>query len=273
MSTGDMVRPGVFMHIYLQAKLQARYSRSDRNVKSDLSQAGFNLDLIRTNLRNMTKLVRNLQWKRSQSAWSDYANRNSYSDADRDQKMSFVRDIVQEKRRSMVWDIGCNTGTFSRLAAANSDYVLAMDSDHLSVDLLYRSLSAEAVRNILPLVVNIADPSPRLGWRLLERKALSDRGTPDLVLCLALIHHVVIGANVPMTEFIQWLVELGGDIVIEFVTKGDDMVKGLLRNKPDVYDDYDEGRFEATLSRHCEILRRQALPSGTRAIYFATPRR
>src|SRR2546428_10285476 len=102
----------------------------------------------------------------------------------------------------LVWDLGCNTGAFSRIAAENARYVVAMDTDQLVIERLYQTLKSEGNTTILPLVHNVVDSSPNLGWRGMERKALAARGIPNLVLCLALIHHVVIGANVPLREFI-----------------------------------------------------------------------
>jgi hypothetical protein len=119
------------------------------------------------------------------------------------------------------------------------------------------------------LVSNLADASPNLGWRGLERKSLTERGKPDLTLCLALIHHVVISANIPLKEFIDWLASLGTSLVIEFVTKEDPMVKTLLRNKQDNYADYEIKYFEQCLDRVFEVAQRKMLASGTRILYFA----
>jgi len=146
-----------------------------------------------------------------------------------------------------------------------------MDADYVAVDRLYRALKNERVRNILPLVFNVTDPSPGLGWRNLERKRLDERGRPDLVLALALIHHVVIDGNIPMGEFLGWLHALGGDLVIEFVTREDPMVVGLLRNKEDHYADYHQEVFERELAARFTILRQQPLGSGTRVMYHARP--
>ena len=117
--------------------------------------------------------------------------------------------------------------------------------------------------------MNLADPSPAIGWRHRERGSLGDRPKPDLILALALIHHMVIGAHVPLAEFVAWLAELGGELVIEFVTKDDPMVRRLLRNKADIYHDYEPDVFETCLNEHFEILAREPLPSGTRTLYHA----
>ena len=123
-----------------------------------------------------------------------------------------------------------------------------------------------------PLLLNLADPSPDLGWRCLERKAITGRGRPQLTLCLALIHHMVIGSNVPVSEFLQWLADLQSALVIEFITKDDPMVKVLLRNKEDQYQDYELDHFERCLRFLFEVERREVVPSGTRFLYFAAPK-
>lgn len=273
MSARDLFRPGVLKDVYLQAKLQGRFGDSPRNVRSDLLEAGFSAAMIRSNLRRLGKLVRRLKWADRRSEWSEYAEHNGYAEVDQRAKQAFVRDAVQSQRRELTWDLGCNTGRYARIAAENARYVVAMDADHLAVDRLYRRLKDEGNTSILPLVNNLADPSPNVGWRNLERKTLPQRGRPDLLLCLALIHHVTISANIPVADFVDWLASLGGDLVIEFVTKDDAMVKKLLRNKEDQYHDYTLECFEACLSRVFCIRRREVLSSGTRVLYFGTNRK
>src|SRR5690606_15260398 len=112
----------------------------------------------------------------------------------------------------------------------------------------YRHIkTATAYRNILPLVMNLSQPSPGLGWLGKERKPLQERGKPDLILFLALIHHMVISANVPLQEVIAWLASLQGELIIEFVDKNDPMVKKLLNNKVDQYEEYELSNFERIL--------------------------
>ena len=272
MSFRDLLRPGVFMHVYLQSKMQAKYAQTQKDTKGDLRAAGFNKALIKANVSRLDKIIRCLTWKRAGSQWSDYANDNSYTETDREIKITFVRNVVLSRPWKLVWDLGCNIGTFSRIAAENASYVVAMDADQLSIERLYQVLKAEGNTSILPLVSNLVDASPNLGWRGLERKALIERGKPDLTLCLALIHHVVISANIPLTEFVDWLASLGTSLVIEFVTKEDPMVKTLLRNKQDNYADYEIEYFEQCLGRAFDVVQRKMLTSGTRILYFAQAR-
>jgi hypothetical protein len=119
----------------------------------------------------------------------------------------------------------------------------------------------------------VADPSPNVGWRNRERKTLPERGRPDLILCLALIHHLVISSNIPVRDFIDWLASLESDLIIEFVTKEDPMARKLLRNKEDQYVDYDVTFFEQCLAEAFQVDRRERLASGTRILYFARCRK
>ena len=269
LSARDYMRGGVLAHVYLQAKAQKAYSDTKRDVRKDLSKAGFDKRIIKANAERLRALIAGLQWKPQQSTWSDYLKCGHYEASDAAQKRDFVREVAGTRDWNLAWDIGCNVGVFSRIVAERAKYVVAMDADHLAIDKLYAALKSERVSKILPLIVNVTDPSPNLGWRNMERKRITERGQPDLTLALALIHHVVIGGNIPMAEFVQWLRDLGGDLVIEFVTRKDPMVVTLLRNKEDHYADYDEAVFERELAARFRIAKRQPLGSGTRIMYHA----
>jgi len=272
MSLRDRLRPGVLLHVTLQARAESRYAPGAKDVRQDLQRAGFNRDLIAANVARLRKLVAGLSWAAAGSTWSDYGATHSYSDADRARKVEFVRAAASVRRWTLAWDLGCNEGTFSRIAGEHAETVVAVDGDHLTLEHLYRSLRESGQRTILPLYENLADPSPDLGWRGLERKALTRRGRPELILCLALIHHLVIAANVPLHEVLDWLVALGGVLVIEFVDKRDPMVQRLLQNKDDQYGEYTQEEFERLLAERYEILRTEPLPSGTRTLYHAQPK-
>jgi hypothetical protein len=202
-----------------------------------------------------------------------YGERNSYTDDDAKRKDEFVREVCTSQRWGLTWDIGANNGRYSRIAAEGSDYVLAVDADQGPIELLYRSLREEGEEKILTLTMNLADPSPGLGWRGQERKSLPERGKPDLVLALALVHHISMAANVPVREFIAWLASLGSSLVIEFPTREDPMVKKLLGPKRDgLHPDYERENFERELAAAFDIERSERLESGTRLLYFARPK-
>jgi ribosomal protein L11 methylase PrmA len=269
----DRLRPGVFAHVHLHARLERRYeSREGGEVKRELRRANFKRELIEANLRRLRKVVSGLEWKPGATAWTGYRDQCTYSDEDDERKRGFVREALAARPPGLVWDIGCNDGAYSRIAAEQDATVVAFDRDHATVDGLYRALRAEGERRILPLVVDVADPSPGLGWRGLERRPLDERGAPDLALALALVHHVSITANVPLAELLDWLRGLGSSLVIEFPKRGDPMVRRLLSGKREGSNaDYELETFEQLLRERFEIARREALPSGRRILYLVHP--
>jgi hypothetical protein len=267
----DLLRPGVLIHVNLHARLQRAFEKSTNSVKKQLQDSGFAKELIQANVSKLQKLVGKLAWKQKQSPWVSYDQEHAYAEQDRQTKESFVRHAASTKRWPLAWDLGCNVGSYSRILAEYSDYVVAMDSDHLAVDQLYQHLKEEQKTNILPLVINLADPSPSLGWGGRERKDLLTRGAPSLTLCLALLHHMVIQANIPLASFVAWLRSLDSAVIIEFVSRQDPLVLRLLRNKTDDYSDYNLEYFEESLQRYFTIRTKKELPCGTRTLYFAEP--
>lgn len=273
LSARDRVRRGLMTHVVLHARLERRYGGRSREVKRELSSAGFGTALIRANVQRLTKLVRRLDWRPPETVWTAYEKEKSYSGADERRKDAFVRDVVAGERPGLVWDLGANTGRYSRIAAERGAYVLALDADQAAVELLYRELREEGAETILPLTVDLASPSPALGWRGLERKPLHLRGTPDLMLALAVVHHMSIAANVPLREVVDWLASLGGSLVVEFPHREDQMVQTLLAGKrDDLHGDYDRAAFERLLAAAFDVERRETSSAGTRTLYFARPR-
>lgn len=274
LSARDLVRPGVMLHVVAQAALQRRYAGKERNVRSTLAQAGFDKRFIERNARNLHGIISRMTPRGGKTDWADYARTHSYDETEFETKCAFVREAVNSRRWRRVWDLGCNTGTFSRIAAENADHVVAMDGDWMAVESLYHAQKERSgSAAILPLVVDLSDPSPGQGWRGAERKSLPERGKPDLTLCLALIHHVVIGANIPMADFLGWLAGLETALVIEFVGRDDEMVETLLANKDDQHDDYRRDIFERLLAAHFDVRDSRELKGGRRTIHFALPRR
>ncbi len=274
MSSRDLLRPGALLHVAAQSALQRRYEGSGRDMRGSLAEAGFDKRLIVNNVTKLRALVERLEPGRDSTQWSDYDRTHSYDAAEFERKLAFVRDAAATRHWKLAWDLGCNTGTFSRIVADHADQVVAMDADWLAIEHLYRREKAGAASDkVLPLVVNLADASPNQGWRGAERKGLAERGRPELTLCLALVHHVVITANIPLADFIDWLAGMGTAVVIEFVGRDDEMVKALLANREDQYDDYHPENFRALLAARFDIRAEEPLKGGRRQIYFAEPQR
>ncbi|HNC05774.1 MAG TPA: hypothetical protein PLS38_05670 [Solirubrobacterales bacterium] len=273
-SLRDRLRRGVFLHTSLHARLDRRANKSGPgSAEENKTKRQVKPGQIKAQLESMNRLVSKLKWKAGETSWSGYRQSNTYSDEDDRRKQAFVGEVAAQLKPGLTWDMGCNDGAYSRIAAESSERVVAFDFDHATVEALYRSLREEGNTKILPLVSNLADPSPALGWRGLERKTLADRGAPDLMLALALIHHVSISANIPIADFLQWARDLETTLLVEFPKRTDPMVRALLANKHEgANPDYEEGNFERELEKRFEVERREELPSGDRILYLARPR-
>ena len=268
----DLLRSGVLAHVALPAALQARYADSREDARETVRKAGFRRELIQVNVDKLRGLVRRLEWKAGRSTWSDYAENTTYDAAERERKAAFVRRAAALCKGGVCWDLGANTGEYSRVAAEHCRAVLALDSDALAVERHWRAIETAGSGKVLPLVCDVSDPAPGLGWRGRERPPLAVRSRPDLVLALALVHHVAIGAHVPLPELAAWLGGLGADLVVEFVSKDDPQTKRLLRHKDDRYDDYTLGALEAALSATHELVAREELQGGLRTLLHARRR-
>ncbi|MDO3704863.1 class I SAM-dependent methyltransferase [Micromonospora sp. C28SCA-DRY-2] len=267
------LRPGVLTHVHLHGAMQSRHAdTSTADTRDRLRAAGYSRELGLATVRGLEKLVRRLDPPGTASHWSAYQRTCGYSAGDRAAKEAFVAGaLAATPHARLVLDLGANDGRYARLAARHAEYVVAVEQDPAVVDELYRALRAEGERRVLPLVMDLADPSPGGGWRSVERAGFADRAAADVVLALAVVHHLAIGRNVPLPEVVDFLAGLcapGARIVVEFVHPDDPMARRLLANKPDgLFPDYRRDAFERLLGARGRIERRLELPSGTRTLY------
>ena len=281
LSMRDMFRRGAFSHVWLHAKLQGENAAKPKLADS-MKASGFSRDMIISNVRGLRRIVERLSWNADKSTWSDYDKSSTPVQRDATIKEQFISEVCRSRSAQMtitgtktwktVWDLGCNQGRYARLAAQHSEAVLAIDSDHLSIDRLFRTLHAEGNRTITPMVCNLSDPSPSLGWRLQERRSLEQRSKPELVFCLALIHHLVIGSNLLLSDVIDWLASLKATVVLEYVDRKDAQVQQLLANREDVFSDYSIEAFRRHVHRSFTVVKEQSLANGTRTLFWLQPK-
>lgn len=209
-------------------------------------------------------------WKPSGTVWADYYASTNYTDA----AMAGKRRIVSEMLDAIsptprtAWDLGANTGVFSRLAAERGMTTIAWDIDPAAVEQNYLACRADGETRVLPLLQDLTSPSPDLGWALRERKSLTGRGPADVVLALALVHHLAIANNVPLDRVAGFLRSMGRWLVVEFVPKEDSQVQRLLAAREDIFRDYTLTGFEQAFSAHFRVIRRVAVPESARTIYL-----
>jgi ribosomal protein L11 methylase PrmA len=213
-----------------------------------------------------------MRW-RTTGHWAGYATTTSYSDAATASKADLVRSMLEAVAGSSAWDLGANTGVYSALAADAGYRVIAWDQDAGSVEAHWRAVRDGARREILPLVLDLSNPSPSLGWGLEERRSFLDRGTPDVILALALVHHLAIGNNVPLPGIASLFARMAPAAIVEFVPKEDPMTRHLLSARRDIFDDYTIDGFRAAFGAQYTIAREEPITDSPRTLFLLERRK
>lgn len=233
------------------------------------------LFVLRSLFRRMRRMLRRLEPDEHRSMWSQYGDAApSYTVEQSARKKEFIETFLDRCRPQNVLDIGCNTGVFSLMAAEKGASVVALDADAVVVGKLWRRAHTQA-RNLLPLVIDIARPTPALGWRNQESLAFLSRarGAFDTVLLLAMIHHLLVTERVPLCEVIALIAELSTKYaVIEYIGPDDPMARRLARGRDHLYRDLTMTAFEKACLARFEIEQKMPLPDSLRVLYILRKR-
>jgi ribosomal protein L11 methylase PrmA len=204
----------------------------------------------------------------NKTVWRDYAEINSYSSDEARKKAEFVRQFAAAARPAVLWDLGCNTGEYSKAALeAGTRLCIGFDFDIGAIERAYLRAKTEKL-NLLPLHLDATNPSPSQGWAQHERKGMQERAPADAVLALAFVHHLAVAKNVPLDYVVDWLVGMAPSGVIEFVQKDDPMVRELLRLRQDIFFDYSQDNFERALGARARIQRVEQVSASGRKLYW-----
>lgn len=256
-------KPGFFMHLTLHAHAQSAGVKRDLDgIKSGKKPTVSDRGLTGI-IHSLQKTIEGIKWKRTSRIWEGYEEIRTYQDEDVSKKSQYVETVVRRLQPRVVWDLGANTGEFSLIAASQGAFVVSIDGDPACTEHLYQKVSGETgVENILPLTMDLANPSPGLGWNSLERLSLRDRGPADLVLALALLHHLVFSSCIPLGLTAQWLSTLCRNLVVEFVPPEDPMVKRLLQNRGKDHLPYNLKLFETSFGEYFDFEDKTELQNG-----------
>lgn len=260
------LRFGLLTHIHMHARSQSRHADSARAgaaPTAQVSRTGM-LGLI----DSLQTTVRKLSWRAGGTEWGDYYQDTNYTTGSAGHKTEIVRKLVASVTPKSIWDLGANTGVFSRLGVEAGANVVAWDVDPAAVEKNYLLVRKEGPGRLLPLLLDLSNPSPALGWANEERMSLADRGPVDLVMALALIHHLAISNNVPLDRIADFLAPLAPYLLIEFVPKEDSQVQRLLASREDIFDAYTQAGFESAFSRRYEAVEVHPIRESTRTLYL-----
>jgi hypothetical protein len=258
---------GLLSHIHLHASAQRRYA--DKAIDPAVTRRKMSRLSFLGLIDGLKSAVEKLKWEPGGTEWSDYydATAGHYSSAAQEHKLATLSAFLDRVQPRTVWDLGANTGLFSRQASDRDIFTVAWDIDPGAVEQNYRQVVARKERHLLPLVLDLTNPSPGIGWNNQERMALLERGPADAVFALALIHHLAIGNNVPLSRLADFFKGAGRNLMIEFVPKADSQVQLLLASREDIFPDYTVAAFEAAFSRHFEIRETVDVQDTPRRLY------
>ena len=256
----------VLTHVIAQATLQNRSVQSTTG-SSRYREARLPRSSFEGMLRGLRGAIAKMEVPSHKTVWGEYANNTSYAAPEAAAKHDLVKEAVAAIKPGLLYDIGCNTGDYSKSALeAGAGKVIGFDFDHGALEIAFKRAQLEQL-DLLPLWLDAANPSPSQGWGEAERMGLSKRAKPDALLALAFIHHIAIGRNVPLDMAVDWLVSLAPAGVIEFPHKEDPMVQLLLSQRPDIFPDYHNDTFANLLSQRAQIVKAvDVLP--TRTLYW-----
>lgn len=263
--------PGLQAHIHTQARVERQHRAAGGASKSTgaKSSRALSTQQLKGIIWSLERGVRKLEWSLPKTAWRDYyAEASHYSDDALDKKKQIVRSLVDEAGGSKIWDLGGNVGVFSREVVGSGRNVVCFDIDPGCVEVNYRTVREKGEENVFPLLCDLTNPSPGIGWANEERYSLAERGPADVLMALALVHHLAIGNNVPLPMVASYFADLGKSLVIEFVPKSDPMVKALLATRTDIFTEYHQDGFEAAFFRCFEIVRKEPVTGTDRVMYL-----
>jgi len=262
---------GLFSHIHLHAKSQQHYSNtSDKEISLKTRKKMSISKIALTGLiESLEKTVERLTWKISKTEWADYYNATNYSDASFEEKKQIVGSMLKEISPNIIWDLGSNTGLFSKLASDFENCLaVSADIDPGAVELNYLECKKNQSKDILPLILDLTNPTPAIGWKNEERESFFQRGPVDVVLALALVHHLAIANNVPLEDISCMMASLGKYVIIEFVPKEDSQVKRLLSSREDIFENYNDQGFIKAFQHDFELLDQVQVTGTYRTIFL-----
>ncbi len=255
---------GLLTHIHVHAGAQKKYAGEEVKSRGGSMSRQAMTGLI----ESLEATIQKLDWTPRGTEWGNYYDITNYSDAAFEHKKQLVGEWSARLKPTLTWDLGANNGAFSRVAGANSGFVVSFDIDPAAVEQNYRQMKNDKTEKLLPLLLDLTNPSPAIGWANRERDSFGGRGPADLALALAVIHHLAISNNVPLLQLADFFAETTKWLVIEFVPKQDSQVQKLLASRKDIFPSYTREGFEAAFAERFAIREAVEIRESERVLYL-----
>ena len=258
-------------HIHLHAEAQDRYAQSPADeIRSARKKINIGRKELIALTHSLASAIKKLNIKKTHSEWEGYYDATNYHESSMQHKEQIVADYITTINPSpkIIHDIGANNGRFSRIAATSATLVISHDLDHMAIENNYLKCKGNNETNILPLLLDLTNPSPSIGWNLSERDSFIHRTKGDATLALALIHHLAITNNVPLEMIAFFFSRITDWLIIEFIPKSDSQLDRLLAMREDIFPDYTLDGFETAFTKHFKIIKHTIINNSERSLFL-----
>ena len=257
-------------HIHLHARAQQKFSSSKGSRNQGKGPRNVSRKALSAFLKDLHNAIKTRHWKLPDTEWGDYYSATNYQGHSMRHKEEAVGRFLTSLQPSelTVHDLGANDGRFSRIATKLGFTVVSQDIDPVAVEKNYLQVKRNKGENLLPLQLDLTNPSPAIGWSLAERMSFTERVNGKIVLALAIVHHMAISNNVPMKLIAKHFADLASYLIIEFVPKSDSQAKRLLSSRKDIFDDYTKEKFEEDFSQFFSFRHRENITGSERTLYL-----
>ena len=254
----------LFAHIHTHSKKQKDYEGKQVDLKKKKLGRNAFVGIV----ESLHSAIKKQNISLEKTEWGNYYSDTNYSEDAMTEKKNIISNLIEKIKPKNVWDIGGNVGTFSRIGSDKGIPTVCFDIDPVAIEKNYLECKEKNEKNLLPLLMDLTNPSPDIGWQNMERDSFLTRGPADLVLSLALIHHLAISNNVPLELISEFFSRNSRNLIIEFIPKTDSQVKRLLSTREDIFVEYDQIHFEKEFERYFTIIEKKEIKDSIRIIYY-----
>jgi hypothetical protein len=263
---------GLFLNLFLHSRMQGKQTalKNSRDLKTRKIPKSSLVGHVTMLEKCVKRLGTNLK---PASEWNDYYKSEVMSMEYINSKEKILREILGKINPSIIYDLGANTGYFSKIAGEFGGKVIAIEKDPYCAEFHYKEIKDKRLKNVIPLVVDLMNPCPSAGWAGMERKPLWVRQRSEVVIAFALLHHLSLIENVPFSMIADLFRSFGDQLIIEYISPDDPNAAAMLAKKTILYDRVSLESFKNAFSQVYDFKGEYMLPEGNRLIFHLVPKK
>lgn len=260
------LHPSRFLHLWLHERFQKLKPLKQHLTQQTLSNrkpssAAYGL------VESLLSSLKHMKRKEEKSVWKTYYQGDSYQEEAFKEKKNILEKLLSNLKPKVLWDLGSNEGFFTEAISKHSQYAVAFDFDLTCIEMMYNRLRNQRNETILPIHMDLANPSPGIGWDGKERKGVIERGPCDVAMALALIHHLIVSSNIPLNKLVEFFKNICRDLIIEYIPPFDPKFKQICQTNPLDFSFFTEEMFVEAFSKSFVMKSRIPISQSSRVLY------